>query len=285
MKKYILTILSIIICVLCLMGCSFSNLNEEVELAVSSTADYPASIMVNDMIYLLGQAILAEVDESAIIGYTNSYTDSFPSKNGETNFNRELNMPYAEVEGGIAVLYENEWYLCTPKESNKTETITYNGKEYLKSELCDATLHWLELSEQERMYSSYLPPEFMIFEETWGITLAAENVTPEGLKIKCTQSAGGATGELQTGSWYIVENWTKENGWKEIPYVIEGEISWTAEAWIIPMNDTCEWEVNWNWLYGSLPAGKYRIGKDIMDFRETGNYDNSIYFVEFEITD
>ena len=25
-------------------------------------------------------------------------------------------MPYARVEGGIAVLYENEWYLCTQKD-------------------------------------------------------------------------------------------------------------------------------------------------------------------------
>ena len=23
-------------------------------------------------------------------------------------------MPYAKVDGGVAVLYENEWYLCTP---------------------------------------------------------------------------------------------------------------------------------------------------------------------------
>ena len=54
------------------------------------------------------------LDESAILGYTDSYTDAFPEKNGETNFNRELGMPYAKVQGGLAVLYENEWYLCTP---------------------------------------------------------------------------------------------------------------------------------------------------------------------------
>mgnify|MGYP007128703176 FL=1 len=58
----------------------------------------------------------AEVDESSIIGYTTSYIDTFPEKDGETNFNRELEMPYAKVEGGIAVLYDNEWHLCTPKD-------------------------------------------------------------------------------------------------------------------------------------------------------------------------
>lgn len=64
--------------------------------------------------YINGTKIPAEIDESAIIGYTNSYTDNEPKKNGETNFNRELNMPYAEVEGGIAVLYQNEWWICKP---------------------------------------------------------------------------------------------------------------------------------------------------------------------------
>ena len=163
------------------------------------------------------------------------------------------------------------------------ETITYNGKEYIKSELCDATLQWLELSEQEKMFSSYMPPEFMIFEETWGITLAAEDITPTSATIKCTQSGGEPTGELQTGSWYILETWTQENGWREMPYVIDGEIGWTAEAWMIPMNSTCEWEVNWEWLYGTIPAGKYRIGKELMDFRGPGDFDKAIYFVEFSI--
>lgn len=40
----------------------------------------------------------------------------FPEKDGETNFNRELKMPYAKVTDGIAVLYENEWRLCTPDD-------------------------------------------------------------------------------------------------------------------------------------------------------------------------
>lgn len=37
------------------------------------------------------------------------------------------------------------------------------------------------------------------------------------------------------------------------------------------------------WLYGTIPNGKYRIGKEIMDFKGPGDYDNAIYFAEFEI--
>lgn len=118
-------------------------------------------------------------------------------------------------------------------------------------------------------------------EDKWGVTLTAENVTPTGATIKCTQSGGEPTGALQTGSWFILETWTQEKGWQEVPCL--AEVQWTLEAWIIQMNGTCEWEVNWEWLYGILSDGKYRIGKEVMDFRGTGDYDNKIYFAEFEI--
>lgn len=219
-----------------------------------------------------------------------------PTKDNQSNFGTGYGYQYGSHEGLIEVYMNDKWWVFATEKALASsqlmidseaseETITYNGKEYKKSELCVATLHWLELSEQERMLSSYFPPEFMIFEETWGITLTAENVNPTSATIKCTQSGGEPTGELHTGSWYILENWTQENGWTEMPYIIDGEIGWTQEAWIIPMNNTCEWEINWEWLYGKLPVGKYRIGKEITDFRATGDYDEAIYFVEFEITE
>ena len=83
----------------------------------ATSTDYPAAIMVDGEIYLYSVVPMAgEVDESAILGYTESYTNTFPEKHGETNFNRELGMPYARVEGGMAVLMNEEWYLCYPKE-------------------------------------------------------------------------------------------------------------------------------------------------------------------------
>ncbi len=188
--------------------------------------------------------------------------------------------------GPIAVSVEVEGVEVRTTEKAETvevfaETITYNGKEYIKSELCNDTLKWLELSEEERALSSYFPPEFRIFDEAWGITLTAENVTSTSATIRCTQSEAEPTGELQTGSWYILETWTKENGWQETPRF--AQVVWTEEAYKIPMDDTVEWIINWEWLYGKLPVGKYRIGKSIMDFRETGDYDTATYYAEFEI--
>lgn len=117
----------------------------------------------------------------------------------------------------------------------------------------------------------------------WGITLVAENVTPTGLSIVCHQSGGENVAELDTGSFYTIQK-SENSNWKTLEYLPhEFEIGWTAEAWIIQKDGTTTWDVNWEWLYGALPAGKYRIGKEIMNFRETGNYDIEMVYAEFVI--
>lgn len=118
----------------------------------------------------------------------------------------------------------------------------------------------------------------------WGIILAAENVTPTGLTLKYTQSGGTATGDLQTGSWYRIERLTQDKKWEEIEYLPhEYDICWTLEAINIPQNDSTEWNINWEGLYGELFPGTYRIAKEVMDFRKTGDYEKQIYYAEFEI--
>ena len=119
--------------------------------------------------------------------------------------------------------------------------------------------------------------------QDWGITLAAGDVTPTGLTLTCTQSGGSPTGQPQTGSYYSLdvlegESWVPV---EELPH--DYEIGWTQEAWLIPMEDSVQWTVDWEWLYGSLPAGIYRLGKEIMDFRDTGDFDKQMAYTQFTI--
>ena len=81
---------------------------------------YLLGIMVDGVFYEKSyEAMPAEVDESAITGYIESYTDTFPDENGETNISKNLiGAPYAQVEGGLAILYNHEWYLCSPEISD-----------------------------------------------------------------------------------------------------------------------------------------------------------------------
>lgn len=74
--------------------------------------DYPAAIMVNDTLYYsTGEERAGEVDESAVIGRITSYTDEMPTKNGEANFNRDLDSEYAFTDEGLVVCIDNKWIL------------------------------------------------------------------------------------------------------------------------------------------------------------------------------
>ena len=116
----------------------------------------------------------------------------------------------------------------------------------------------------------------------WGVLLETENVTPSGLTILCTQS-GESDYELSTGSYYVIQRLDK-NGWEDVEFIPqEYDVGWTMEAWIIEKDATTQWEVNWEWLYGKLPAGEYRIGKEIMSFIAPGDYDKEMIYAEFMV--
>lgn len=102
MKKWLALFLAVF-SVLTWVGCSAKT---------SGQGDYPAMIMVEDTLYKsTGVEMSVEIDESAILGQADSYTSGEPARNGEINFDREMGNPYAKVEGGVAVLVDNEWVL------------------------------------------------------------------------------------------------------------------------------------------------------------------------------
>lgn len=114
----------------------------------------------------------------------------------------------------------------------------------------------------------------------WGLKLSVENVTESGLTLVCTQSGGKPTGELQTGSDYKLV--VLKEGWEEVPVIIE-DYGWNEEAYMIAKENATELEIEWEWLYGKLPAGTYRLMKVFTNFRQSGDYDAFSYWAEFEI--
>ena len=116
--------------------------------------------------------------------------------------------------------------------------------------------------------------------DVWGVTLTAKDVTSTGLTLIISHSGDAPGGMLDTGSPYWVERW-QDGAWVSLD---DGaERMWTMEAWLIPMNGSREDEVNWVNLYGQLPAGQYRLGKEIMLFRGPGDYEERTCCAEFKI--
>ena len=117
----------------------------------------------------------------------------------------------------------------------------------------------------------------------WGVTFEVENVTAKGLTINCRQSGGENVFELNTGSYFVVQK-KEYSAWVNVEYIPqENDIVWTTEAWAIYKEDTTTWNVDWEWLYGELLAGEYRIGKEIMNFRGTGDFDKQMVYAEFKV--
>ena len=117
--------------------------------------------------------------------------------------------------------------------------------------------------------------------DPWGITVTAENITQTGLTYKITQSGGNVKGNLETGTPFKVERYENEE-WEELPYINEN-LAWTMPAFLIKQNDVTEFEVNWEFVYGKLGDGKYRISKEISDFIVAEEYETKEYYAEFYI--
>lgn len=117
----------------------------------------------------------------------------------------------------------------------------------------------------------------------WGIDLSVRDVTPTGLTLICTQNGGKVTGELDTGSYFVVEQ-KEKNSWKEVKRLEqEAEIGWDDMAYLVTMGGQTEFAVNWGWIYGALPVGEYRVGKKFMDFRGAGDLEEQLLYAEFRI--
>lgn len=127
---------------------------------------------------------------------------------------------------------------------------------------------------------------FVVFDhvvsgDKWGLSLSAENVTKTGMTVCFEQFGGAALGELETGEWYKIEV-LMGSTWQEVPTKME-DVVWHSIAYMISKNDVTQMDINWEFLYGALPSGEYRLAKEVMDFKETGNFEEEIYFAYFTI--
>ncbi len=117
----------------------------------------------------------------------------------------------------------------------------------------------------------------------WGLTLSVKDVTPTGLTLVCTQNGGNPTGRLTCGTDYRLL--VSENGkWKNVPTVLE-EYGWDDLGYRLLEGKDTEFELSWEWLYGTLTAGTYRLAKEFSDHRGPGDYDTAMYWVEFKISE
>lgn len=100
-------------------------------------------------------------------------------------------------------------------------------------------------------------------DDTIAVMMSVTNVTPTGLTIHFRQYDNRNTGELIYGEGYSLEMLNGET-WEAVPTIIE-EWGFNDEGFILPAKGESEIKTDWEWLYGRLSPGTYRITKILLD--------------------
>lgn len=87
--------------------------------------------------------------------------------------------------------------------------------------------------------------------------------------------------DLQYGEWFDIQR-KVNNEWYSLSYIIEN-VAFHQVAYLLPEGETSIKPITWEWMYGELPPGKYRIVTDVIDYRAPGDFDKYYLAEEFEI--
>jgi len=117
--------------------------------------------------------------------------------------------------------------------------------------------------------------------EKIGLWFQLRNISATGAEMVFRQYDKKApTGELQYGEDFALEK-EVDGSWVEVPVALEGDYGFHEPAYLITLDDTTKKEIKWEWLYGALAPGNYRLRKEVMDFRGSGDFDKYILYAQF----
>lgn len=127
----------------------------------------------------------------------------------------------------------------------------------------------------------------MAFGGNYDITLSAKDISDTGLTLVLDNPSLPADA-VSIGRYYSIQIYT-DSEWKDLEPKTEPVFLTDA---FVPMENTFETTVDWEQWYGQLPAGKYRISKNIgISFGTIGvsinnrTEDDITLWAEFEITE
>ena len=118
--------------------------------------------------------------------------------------------------------------------------------------------------------------------DDWGLNVSAIDITPSGLKLVIVNSINNPTA-FGYGSYYWLEQ-RIDNEWITVEFAPqEYDVAWTSELYMLKANDITTIGIDWEWLYGNLPDGHYRVGKNIDNFIQSQKGESRAYYAEFII--
>lgn len=224
--------------------------------------------------------------------------NEIPLKSGEANFEAEGYQNTTKITKEVNI--DGEWVIFKKYDTYGRNLdglkYCYYIKGHLNNAAADSEIIVLSAYEDVTFNDVYAPllssvklndekgrtEHNRLNTDKWGIILRADNVTPKGLTLKIEQFGGNPSGSLEYGASYTLETIVNDE-WQPVKTKTGKPLVWNALGYMVKMNDITEMNIDWEYGYGELKPGFYRLKKEIMDFRAPGDYDEETYEVYFTI--
>jgi len=225
--------------------------------------------------------------------------NEIPLNSGDANFEAEGYQNATSITKEVSI--DGEWVIFKKyrhlPEKLKEYKYCFYIKGYLNNAVADSEMVVLTDDESVTFHDVVSPMLSIVTEnekkcrishesiapsDKWGVYFYAEDITSKGLTLKIEQFGGTPSGELQTGAAYFLET-TINDEWQTVETKTDEPLAWNDIAYSIAKNDITEMKIDWQYAYGELKPGYYRLKKELMDFRDAGDYDKEIYEVYFTV--
>lgn len=131
------------------------------------------------------------------------------------------------------------------------------------------------------MAADWEPTTFEIVNNIDGVTMAVKEGTASATGLTVTLK-NTSSSEYIYSEYFWLEKKIGEK-WYQVPVAFDGDYAFDDIGYILAPESSSEWTVDWEWLYGSLGAGQYRIVKDVLVSKDSGKYDTYYLAAEFVI--
>ena len=118
-----------------------------------------------------------------------------------------------------------------------------------------------------------------------GLFVTAENVTAKKATLVFEQKDVPIEGELSFGEDFVLQK-NEDGNWKEADIVLEGDYGFNDIAHLITPEGRTEYEYDWEWLYGALTPGEYRVGINVSHRKdESGFFEKKRMYAYFAVSE
>ncbi|MEN8701832.1 immunoglobulin-like domain-containing protein [Bacillus infantis] len=136
-------------------------------------------------------------------------------------------------------------------------------------------------SDQPVETTDWTPTTYDTVDNFNGVTMTAKEgtVTRTGMTVILQNNSDK---QSNYGEAYLLEK--KIGGdWYQVPFAEAGDHAFTSIGYDLGPSDVEEWDANWEQFYEELDIGEYRIVKEVLDFRESGDFDVYNLTAEFDL--